>query len=89
MTKGYRRIIIDGICLGFHIDGFNNHLLEWKGQLAKGGVLMKYEIAKKENIEQIYQLVQNTINAIYPLYYPQGVVEFFAGFIQRKTLPQI
>ena len=25
---------------------------------------MKYEIAKKENIEQIYQLVQNTINAI-------------------------
>lgn len=50
---------------------------------------MKYEIAKKENIEQIYQLVQNTINAIYPLYYPQGVVEFFAGFIQRKTLPQI
>lgn len=34
LTKGYRRIIIDGICLGFHIDGFNNHLLEWKGQLA-------------------------------------------------------
>ena len=32
MTKGYRRILIDGICLGFHIDGFNNHLLEWNGK---------------------------------------------------------
>ena len=86
MTKGYRRILIDGICLGFHIDGFNNHLLEWKGQLAKGGVLMKYEIAKKENIEHIYQLVQNTINAIYPLYYPQEVVEFFQGLHSKENI---
>ena len=47
---------------------------------------MKYEIAKKENIEQIYQLVQNTINAIYPLYYPQGVVEFFRGLHSKENI---
>lgn len=47
---------------------------------------MKYEIAKKENIEQIYQLVQNTINAIYPLYYPQGVVEFFCGLHSKENI---
>ena len=50
------------------------------------GVFMKYEIAKKENIEQIYQLVQNTINAIYPIYYPQGAVEFFRGLHSRENI---
>ena len=55
-------------------------------RLANGGVLVKYEIAKKENIEQIYQLVQNTINAIYPLYYPQGVVEFFCGLHSKENI---
>ncbi len=47
---------------------------------------MKYEIAKNENMEQIYQLVQNTINAVYPLYYPQGAVEFFCGLHSRENI---
>jgi len=47
---------------------------------------VKYEIAKKENTEQIYQLVQNTINTIYPLYYPKIVVEFFCGLHSRKNI---
>lgn len=47
---------------------------------------MKYEIAKKENIEQIYQLIQNTINAVYPLYYPHGVVEFFCELHSRENI---
>lgn len=47
---------------------------------------MKYGIAKEENIEQIYQLVQDTINAIYPLYYPQGAVKFFCGLHSRENI---
>ena len=47
---------------------------------------MKYEIAKKENLEEIYQLVQNTINTVYPVYYPQAVVQFFCEHHSRENI---
>ena len=31
---------------------------------------MEYFRAKKEDLEQVYQLVQDTIQTIYPQYYP-------------------
>lgn len=31
-------------------------------------------------------MVQNTINDIYPLYYPQGVVEFFCGLHSKENI---
>lgn len=45
-----------------------------------------YETAKKEHMELIYQLVQNTIKAVYPLYYPHGAVEFFCGLHSRENI---
>ena len=38
---------------------------------------MEYIQAKEEHIEKIVELVRNTINTIYPKYYPQEVVDFF------------
>lgn len=39
---------------------------------------MKYRKATESDALSIYNLVQNTIRAVYPLYYPQGVVDFFS-----------
>lgn len=47
---------------------------------------MKYLKAKKEDLERIYQLVQNTIQAIYPKYYPQEVVDFFCNLHSRENI---
>lgn len=38
---------------------------------------MKYELAIKENLQDIYDVVQRTIKTIYPKYYPMEVVDFF------------
>ena len=38
---------------------------------------MEYFKASEEHAEQIYNLVQNTITAVYPRYYPEAVVDFF------------
>lgn len=38
---------------------------------------MDYVTARPEDARRIYELVQATVNAIYPQYYPEEVVEFF------------
>ncbi|MFI3225877.1 MAG: GNAT family N-acetyltransferase [Clostridia bacterium] len=38
---------------------------------------MQYIKATKQNLSQIYSLVQETIKSVYPNYYPQTTVEFF------------
>ena len=38
---------------------------------------MIYELAKTEDLQTVYDVVQNTIKAIYPKYYPKEVVDFF------------
>ncbi len=38
---------------------------------------MIYELAKIDDLETVYDLVQRTIKAIYPKYYPAEVVDFF------------
>ena len=40
-------------------------------------VLLEYRKAKAENAGEIYGLVQATIKAVYPRYYPREVVDFF------------
>ena len=40
---------------------------------------MEYFKASEEHAEQIYNLVQNTITAVYPRYYPEAVVDFFCS----------
>ena len=39
---------------------------------------MEYLKAKKEDLGQIYQLVQDTIQTVYPQYYPHEIVAFFS-----------
>lgn len=38
---------------------------------------MIYELAKTEDLKAVYDVVQHTIKAIYPKYYPKEVVDFF------------
>lgn len=38
---------------------------------------MIYELAKTEDLQAVYNVVQHTIKTIYPKYYPMEVVEFF------------
>lgn len=38
---------------------------------------MTYELAKPEELQAIYDVVQRTIKTIYPKYYPKEVVDFF------------
>lgn len=47
---------------------------------------MEYFHAKSENIEEIYQLVRDTVTTIYPKYYPQEVVDFFCQLHSRENI---
>lgn len=47
---------------------------------------MKYIKATRKNIDEIYELVRNTITTIYPKYYPQDVVKFFCDFHNRENI---
>ena len=47
---------------------------------------MKYIPATQEHTEQIVKLVQDTIKAIYPNYYPQEVVDFFCEHHCRENI---
>ena len=47
---------------------------------------MEYFKASREHGELIFNLVQDTINAVYPRYYPKPVVEFFCGINSRDNI---
>lgn len=47
---------------------------------------MIYELAKSEDLENIYDVVQRTIKAIYPKYYPAEVVDFFCGHHNKEAI---
>lgn len=47
---------------------------------------LEYRKATKEDAEEIYRLVQDTMTAIYPKYYPAEVVDFFCRFHSRKSI---
>lgn len=49
---------------------------------------MEYAQATESNIEQIVQLVQETIKTIYPKYYPYEVVEFFCELHSYKNISE-
>lgn len=49
---------------------------------------MEYGKAGIENAEEIYELVQNTIIAIYPKYYPKEVVDFFCRLHDKEKIVQ-
>ncbi len=47
---------------------------------------MNYIKATKQYLPQIYKLVQETIQKVYPNYYPQKVVEFFCNHHSEENI---
>lgn len=47
---------------------------------------MEYIKASRENAEEIFKLVQNTITTIYPKYYPKEVVDFFCKHHSKENI---
>lgn len=42
--------------------------------------------ARPEDAEAIFDLVQETIKAVYPLHYPTGVVDFFCALHNQEAI---
>ncbi len=49
---------------------------------------MEFQLAKKENLEQVYELVQETIKSVYPKYYLPEIVEMFSEYHSREHVLQ-
>lgn len=47
---------------------------------------MTYELAVMENLQDIYDVVQRTIQTIYPKYYPADVVALFCGLHCKEAI---
>ncbi len=47
---------------------------------------MTYELARKEDVQAVYDVVQRTIKTIYPKYYPTEVVEFFCAHHSQDAI---
>ena len=47
---------------------------------------MIYELAVKENLQDVYNVVQHTIKIIYPKYYPTEVVNFFCELHSKDAI---
>lgn len=47
---------------------------------------MEYAAAAESQVDELYELVQRTIRAVYPRYYPQAVVESFCGLHSRDAI---
>ena len=49
---------------------------------------MEFRKAKKENLEQVYELVQETIREVYPKYYLKEIVDMFCEFHNKERIAQ-
>lgn len=47
---------------------------------------MNYAKAREEDLEPIYQLVQQSIRTVYPQYYPQAIVDFFSNLHTQDNI---
>ena len=47
---------------------------------------MEFLLAKKQDTEQVYELVQETIRTVYPKYYLEEIVDMFCGFHSRENI---
>jgi len=48
--------------------------------------MLEYLKATRNNLEEIYELVQDTVRTVYPKYYPQEIVDFFCGIHNRESI---
>lgn len=47
---------------------------------------MTYEVAEKQDLQEVYHIVQHTIESIYPKYYPVEVVNFFCELHSKEAI---
>lgn len=47
---------------------------------------MIYELAKIEDVQKVYDVVQHTIKTVYPKYYPAEVVDFFCVLHSKDAI---
>ena len=47
---------------------------------------MEYIKTTKENLDSVFEIVQNTVKKIYPKYYPEEVVDFFCALHSRENI---
>lgn len=47
---------------------------------------MTYELAEKQDLQEVYRIVQHTIESIYPKYYPAEVVNFFCELHSEEAI---
>lgn len=47
---------------------------------------MEFKLAKNKDMEQVYELVQKTIKAVYPKYYLKEIVEMFCEYHSRENV---
>lgn len=47
---------------------------------------MIYELAKTEDLQPVYDVVQHTIKTVYPKYYPMEVVDFFCELHSMEAI---
>ena len=47
---------------------------------------MLYELAKTQELNEIYEVVQHTIKTVYPKYYPKEVVDFFSTLHSKEVI---
>ena len=47
---------------------------------------MIYELAKTEELQAVYDVVQHTIKTTYPKYYPKEVVDFFCELHSKDAI---
>lgn len=47
---------------------------------------MIYELAKPEDLQAVYNVVQHTIKTMYPKYYPSEVVDFFSNHHSKDAI---
>ncbi len=47
---------------------------------------MDFTLAKKQDLEQVYEIVQETIREVYPKYYLKEIVDMFCEFHSRENI---
>lgn len=50
---------------------------------------MEFLKAKKEDLEQIYALVQDTIKEVYPKYYLKEIIDMFCQSFRKKDMEHL
>lgn len=50
------------------------------------GINIRYELAKTEDLQAVYDVVQHTIKTIYPKYYPMEAVDFFCELHNKDAI---